>query len=93
MTSECFKLCFNYQKNRINQACFETCYDKYLQTLSIVTTTLKEVGYKSQSRYAYKVFPENDPWFDIIYSQMFSKAGRRDGFIIEKDYFDDSRTR
>jgi len=52
-----------------------------------VYDTLKEYGYHYESLYAYKAFPEEDPWYDVIYSHRVSKGGPRNEAFIEYDPF------
>ena len=57
-------------------------------TLKTVYSSFKEYGYKYESLYAYKAFPEEDEWFDLIYSAAIS-AGNKDGIYIEYDPYRD----
>jgi hypothetical protein len=81
----CFKKCYNLEKIAVNRNCFETCYNKYIMTLSTVHKSLKEYGYKYQSIYAYKAFPEEDEWFDFVYSGAMTRGGPPNGVYLESD--------
>jgi len=91
MTAECFNACYNLEKLAVNRTCFETCYQKYLLTIRTVYQSLKEYGYKTQSLYAYKAFPEHDEWFEIIYSSLFSSGGHRSGIKLEHEAYNKRR--
>lgn len=54
-------------------------------TLSTVYKSLKEYGYKYQSIYAYKAFPEEDEWFDFVYSGAMTRGGPPNGVYLETD--------
>jgi len=85
LTSVCFKKCYNLEKLAVNKNCFDTCYSKYILTLKTVYTSLKDYGYKYQSIYAYKAFPQEDEWFDLIYSSQISKGGLKSDVYVEYD--------
>jgi len=48
---------------------------------------LKDYGYHYESLYAYKAFPLEDPWYDIIYTRRVSKGGPKNDAFIEYDPF------
>lgn len=93
MTSSCFQRCFSKNTGKVHPVCFEACYSKYLLTIREACNSLKEYGYKRQSVYAYKAFPEDDEWFEIIYSSNQSILGPTDGMYIEMEYLRTDRKR
>lgn len=93
MTSACFQKCFNKKVGKIHPGCFDACYGKYLLTMREVYSGLRDIGYRRQSDYAYKAFPESDEWFDLIYSSTISAIGPREGIFIEKEYMRNERQR
>ncbi len=56
-------------------------------TCHTVYETLKDYGYHYESLYAYKAFPLEDPWYDIIYTRRVSKGGPKNDAFIEYDPF------
>jgi hypothetical protein len=42
-----------------SKTCFETCYEKYLKSIGVVNSEIKELGYKNLSLIAYKGYPED----------------------------------
>lgn len=60
-------------------------------TLKTVYSSLKDYGYKYQSVYAYKAFPEEDEWYDLIYSNQLTMAGPRSGAFVEFDPFTNNK--
>lgn len=82
MTQECFNACYNLDKLAVNKQCFDNCYTKYVLTLRTVHNTLRDYGYRYQSLYAYKNFPQYDIWFETFYSNML--GDNRFPFHIEQ---------
>ena len=51
MTSICFKECFGKKNMKLDFSCVQTCYDKYLFSISHISNILKEEGRSCRSDY------------------------------------------
>ena len=51
LTSECFKVCFNKKKYKIDFECVSTCYHKYLFTINEIKKIVEEEGRLFHSDY------------------------------------------
>lgn len=70
----CFRSCFDSKSLQLSEPCAATCYKNYLHTLRDVTASLRELGYLNHSVFAYKAFPQHQPYFDLIYSQKYKTS-------------------
>lgn len=52
-------------------------------TLKTVHKALKDYGYRYESSYAYKAFPIDDEYFQMIYSNEVGGGGPVEGTFVE----------
>ena len=64
----------------MNDKCFASCYQKYLETFQHVNATFRKIGYDVHSTIAYKCYPEDNPYFEAYYGDLFLTQKNREKF-------------
>lgn len=72
VTRKCFSPCFSNKSLDIDKNCLDNCFEKYLETLKRTADLVKDIGYEYQSPYSYKIFPERDPYYELLYGHDLS---------------------
>jgi len=68
MTSACLELCFDTSTRGADKLCLDTCYNKYMGTLSTTYNSIRNILLDNHSIQGWTLLRDYSMFTDIIYS-------------------------
>lgn len=75
MTRKCHSRCFMLEQLQINKDCLNSCYHKYINTISKLEKLTHKIGVEKRSDFMVKAYFFNYDWLDYY---IFPYTGTRE---------------